>query len=36
MGACNNSFRSLMARKVMAECGDLAGWFVTRDLRGVR
>lgn len=30
----NNSFRSLMAREVMATVPGLAGYFRTRDLRG--
>jgi hypothetical protein len=31
----NNSFRSLLARKVMSENADLAGYFETRSLRGL-
>lgn len=31
----NNSHRSLLARKVMAENADLEGFFETRELRGV-
>ncbi len=31
---CNNSFRSFLARKVMAENVDLAGFFEVRPLRG--
>jgi hypothetical protein len=30
----NNSYRSLLARKVMADQADLAGFFETRELRG--
>lgn len=33
---CNNSYRSLLARKVMREHADLDGFFETRDLRGRR
>ena len=31
---CNNSHRSLLARRIMAACPDLAGFFETRPLRG--
>ena len=31
---CNNSWRSLLARKLMSERPELAGWFETRTLRG--
>jgi hypothetical protein len=31
---CNNSFRSLLARRVMSHFPDLAGMFETRELRG--
>ncbi len=31
----NNSFRSLLARRVMARVPELEGFFETRDLRGV-
>ena len=34
--AVNNSFRSLLARRLMAAQPELAGWFETRELRGVR
>lgn len=34
--AVNNSYRSLLARRLMAAHDELAGWFETRDLRGVR
>jgi len=30
----NNSYRSLLARRIMAACPDLAGFFETRPLRG--
>ncbi len=33
--ACNNNFRSLLARRLMAGHGELAGFFETRDLRGM-
>lgn len=33
--ACNNSFRSLLARRLMAGHLQLDGFFATRDLRGV-
>ncbi len=33
--ACNNSFRSLLARRLMAGHLELGGFFQTRDLRGV-
>jgi len=33
--AVNNSYRSLLARRLMAEHPELEGWFETRDLRGV-
>lgn len=31
---CNNSYRSYMARKIMRENPDLAGFFELRELRG--
>lgn len=34
--AVNNSFRSLLARRLMEAHPELAGWFETRELRGVR
>lgn len=34
--ACNNSHRSLLARRIMAARPELAGYFRTRDLRGRR
>jgi len=33
--AVNNSYRSLLARRLMAEHPEFEGWFETRDLRGV-
>ncbi len=32
--ACNNSYRSLLARRVMQTCPDLTGFFEVRALRG--
>jgi len=32
--ACNNSYRSLLARRLMARHPELAGYFRTRELRG--
>jgi hypothetical protein len=32
--ACNNSYRSLLARRVMRRNPDLDGFFETRELRG--
>lgn len=33
---CNNSYRSLLARRLMARTPELGGFFVTRRLRGRR
>jgi hypothetical protein len=32
--ACNNSYRSLLARRLMATVPELEGFFKIRDLRG--